>query len=129
MFSIILNKPDLANNQSIYFSFRFYFSLFPMISVFGLIGNVLVLLCIVKSSKLKSHTFKLFGNVNVADLLSNLQYISLTIFLQIYDVGMWPHHKEFVFVTSMIYATLEVSLIYMLAAISFHCFVGFTSTQ
>lgn len=118
-----------SNNQSIYFSFHFYFRLFDIISEFGLIANVLVLLCIVKSPKLKSVTYKLLGNVNIADLLSNLQLISLTILFQIYDFGMWFHSIQFIFITNMIYETLEISSIYMLVAISFHRFIGFTSTR
>lgn len=93
-----------------------------MINVFGLVGNTLVLLCVFKSPKLKSITFKLFGYLAVVGFLSTLQHVLTKILLHF----KFSLAGSFIYITTTFYA---ISLAYMVVAISYHYCVGFKSTE
>lgn len=105
----------------------FIFRIFHIINVFGLIGNISFLVCIIKSPNLKSFELKMFGNLSVVDLISDLLFILWTILYKCFNLGESPRFMEYICVSNICYVTIGISSIYMLVAISYHRFLGFTS--
>lgn len=97
-----------------------------MINLFGLLGNTLVLSCVLTSPRLKSLTFKLFGFLAVVDLIANSQFIlmAISLHLNVSFANILP--DPITYVTIIVYS---VSSVYMIVAMSFHHFVGFKSAM
>lgn len=93
-------------------------------NVFGLIGNAVVLLCVIfKSPKLKSLTFKIIGHLAAVDFLTNFQNILMKLSLH-FDIHLDILPRYFEYITTIIFA---ISSAYILVALSFLYFIGFKS--